>query len=56
MLTALKKVTLGSVLTENEAKESIDLASLRVCLIRKVKNAKMTNIYLKSQYLQHNED
>ena len=44
MLTTLKKVTLGSVLTENEAKESIDLAPLTVCLIRKVKYAKMAKI------------
>ena len=56
-----KKVALESVSTENEAKEWIDLASSRVCLIYKVKNAKMLNIdeiifYLKSQYLTHNEE
>ena len=55
-----KKVTLESVSTENEAKELIDLAPSRVCLIRKAKNAKMVNIdeiffYLMSQYLTHNE-
>ena len=55
-----KKVALESVSTKNEAKELIDLAPSRVCLIRKVKNAKMVNIdeiifYLKSQYLTHNE-
>ena len=38
-----KKVALESVSTENEAKELIDLAPSRVCLIRKVKNAKMVN-------------
>ena len=56
-----KKVTLESVSTENEAKELIDLAPSRVCLIRKAKNAKMVNIdeiffYLMSQYLTHNEE
>ena len=39
-----QKVALESVSTENEAKELIDLAPSRVCLIRKVKNAKMLNI------------
>ena len=38
-----QKVALESVSTENEAKELIDLAPSRVCLIRKVKNAKMLN-------------
>ena len=56
-----KKVTLESVSTENEAKELIDLAPSRVCLIRKAKNAKMVNIdeiffYLMSQHLTHNEE
>ena len=55
-----QKVALESVSTENEAKEIIDLPS-RVCLIRKVKNAKMLNIdeiffYLKFQYSTHNEE
>ena len=55
-----QKVALESVSTKNQAKEIIDLPS-RVCLIRKVKIAKMLNIdeiifYLKSQYSAHNEE
>ena len=38
-----KKVALESVSTENKAKELIDLALSRVCLIRKVKNAMTLN-------------
>ena len=49
-----KKIDLESLSTENEGKKWIDLAPSRVCLIHKVKNAKMVNIgetvfYLKSQ-------
>ena len=56
-----KKVGLESVSIENEAKEIIDLAPSRICLIRKAKNAKMVNIdeimfYLKTQYLARNEE
>ena len=56
-----KKGALESVSAENKAKESIDLAPSRVCLIRKVKNAKMMNndeiiFYLTSQCLTHNEE
>ena len=38
-----KKVALESVSTENKAKELINLALSRVCLIRKVKNAMTLN-------------
>ena len=56
-----KRVALESVSIKNEAKELIDLAPSRVCLIHKVKNAKMVNIdeiifYLKSLYLSHNKE
>ena len=36
-----EKVALESISTENEAKELIDFAPTRVCLICKVNNAKM---------------
>ena len=53
-----KWAALESVLTENKAKELIDLVPSRVILVRKVMNEKMVNIdeisfYLKSQYLAH---
>ena len=56
-----EKVALESISTENEAKELIDFAPTRVCLICKVNNAKMLNIdeisfYLKSHYSTHNKE
>ena len=57
-----KEAALKKALTENEAKELIDLAPLRVFLIRKAaKNAKKMNIneiifYLESRYSADNRD
>ena len=57
----MKKAALESVLTENEARELIELAPKKVILVRKAKNQKFVNIeeilfYLKSQYLEQNPE
>ena len=54
-----KRAALESVSTENEARELIELAPMKVILVSKVKNQKVVSIeeiiaYLKSQYLEHN--
>ena len=56
-----KKAALQSVSNKSETKELIDLAPSRVILVLKIKNEKRVNIdeiifYLKSQYLEHNDE
>ena len=60
-ITNWKKSSLESVSTESEKKELLDLAHLRVSLIRKVKSEKTADIdeiifYLKSKCSKHNEE
>ena len=54
-----ERAALGSVSTENEARELTELAPRKVILVRKAKNRKFVNIkqiifHLKSQCLEHN--